>query len=294
MINLKYSAALLLVGSSLAWANAPTTGIDIDSTSIGIDKSIQVNNYIAATVDGGGEFTGTLTGTTGTVGFWCVDDQEAFYFGESGLANVTNLSSVATINSSATHYGNVTDTSTPSWTNGTGTILANATTADDRYTLAAYLISQYTGFDTSIAPTAQDDAIQEAIWAITNTTATTASDPAIYENGFSTLGTNTGVTSVDYWVEQALANAGNAVDTSAWAVVSWGANASGTLYDGSYAATDGSGNPVSSNQTFLVELSNPSTVITHNNNLAPEPGFYGLLTVAVTGLLFAVRRRNKA
>lgn len=291
---------LLLTGATLAYGS-----VTIDSSSLGFDQSIQVNGNLGyQTAGGGGEFYGSLSGTPGTntVGFWCVDDQEAFSFGESGLANVTLLSDTALINSTQTHYGTVTNSSNTSnpgqWLN-TGALpapygsssLASANTADDRYTLAAYLVTQYNGFDAGInGNTAEDDAIQQAIWAITNTTLTTADDPGIYENNYRSLTATTGSANIDsvaYWVNQALQNAGNSVNTSDWAVVSWGADASGNLYEAPWNDSSGS-----TNQTFLVELSNPSST-THNNGLSPEPGFYGALAVGLSGLFYAARRRKK-
>jgi len=303
MLSAKYFGAFLLVGASLAHATAPTPGYAISSTSIGINQAIYVNgNNGYQTAGGGGEFAGTLSGTSAA--FWCVDDQEAFGFGQTGLANVTLLSNTAVINSASTHYGTVTNTSSPSspgqWLNtGTGASsstpgLADAMTAQNRYTLAAYLVAQYQGFDTSIlggAAQAEDDAIQQAIWAITNTTLPQgALNGGIYENNNRSVNATTGAGNVDssaYWINQAITHYGDVVQ-SGWAVVSWGAAADGTLYQGPYYASQ------STNQTFLVELGSGPQITTGGSGLAPEPGFYAALAVGLSGLFFAVRRRRKA
>jgi hypothetical protein len=311
MIDLKYCGALLLMGTSLALANAPTPGYAVSSGYVGIDQGIQVNGQDGyQTAGGGGQFQGTLSNSTlgsSAASFWCVDDQEAFYFGESGLANITLLSNTATIDSASTHYGTVLNSTNPNnpgqWLNtgaipGYSTSLATENTAADRFTLAAYLVTQYPGFDTSItgnttAAQNEADAIQQAIWAITNTTLTSADYAGIYENNYRSVSATTGALNVDssaYWIDQAISNASR-VNRNGWAVVSWGASPTGTLNTGGYA--DGSN---STNQTFLVELTGTTPLIPTGGGQGntPEPSFYGALTVGLASMIFAVRRRKKA
>ena len=95
----------------------------------------------------------------------------SFLFGQYGLANVTllnNANGTYGIDTTATHYGTVTNispTGLPTdpgqgqWLN-TGAIpgyspdtLASYNTAQSRYTLAAYLVTQYQGFDTTVVDT---------------------------------------------------------------------------------------------------------------------------------------------
>jgi hypothetical protein len=69
--------------------------------------------------------------------------------------------------------------------------------------------------------------------------------------------------------------------------VSWGAEADGALDTGYYSEIPGG-----ARQTFLVELDEGPLV--HGFTSTPEPGFYGILAIGLTGLLFAVKRRHKA
>jgi hypothetical protein len=294
------------MGASLALADAPpTTGFAISSGYVGINQAIQVNGQNGyQTAGGGGEFEGTLSNSTlgsSAAAFWCVDDQEAFYFGESGLANITLLGNTATIDSTATRFGTVqngTNASNPGqWLNTSGN-LASENTAFDRYTLTAYLVTQYNGFDTSIvgdttAEQNEADAVQQAIWAITNTTLTTADDAGIYENDYRSVNATTGALNVDsvaYWINQAINNASQ-VNLNGWAVVSWGAQSNGALNTGNYA--DGTN---STNQTFLVELTGTTPLLPTGGGQGstPEPGFYGALAAGFGGMIFAIRRRKKA
>jgi hypothetical protein len=273
----------------------------VPTSYTGTNITVQVNSQLGySTQGGGGEFAGTLTNQSSTINtaFWCVDDQEAFYWGESRPANVTLLSNVTT-DASQVRYGNVTNTSTPiAWTNN-GPVPGYAADslpalAQSRYTLAAYLVSQYPGFDGSIdqslaSDPGESDAIQEAIWAITNTNSTVSNgtNPGIYENGFTDLNGTTGGNaddSVAYWVNQALLHS-STVNPNGWAVVSWSA-VNGVLGTGGY------GDSASTNQTFLVEVG--STQIYTTGAPTPEPAFYGLLAAGLSGLFFAARRKNRA
>jgi hypothetical protein len=293
--KLRLSATFFLAGAAAVYANSPLP----DTTYTGIDKTIQVNTQSGfAAGGGGGEFLGTLTSntsspTTVSTYFWCVDDQEVFSFGQSALANVTLLGNVAA-NPTQVRYGNVTNSGTPNWTNNptsTATIAAIGstdasllpTTAQDRYKMAAYLVSQYDGFNATVNNVDQNNAIQEAIWSITNNSGYAGG--GIFDSGFSDMsgGSGSSTSSVAFWVDKALANY-TTINPQTWAVVSWGATATGALDTGRYDSSS------PARQTFLVELDgNPFITTT-----TPEPGFYGALAAGLGGLFFAARRKKNA
>lgn len=232
---------------------------------------------------GGGAFAGTVSpgGASPTVNtaFWCVDDQT--YFSPSTtpgpLANITLLSDL----SSAPGL-NQTEYSTA---NGTFTLtndpIGNAAIAQDpqtRLLMAAYLITQYGGYNTgggSFSQTpitgnqATNDDIQNAIWAITNNTAFTGA------NGHTGPGNHsTSDAGVQYWINQAFLNYASVSQTS-WALVTWQVNGGGTVT-----------NP---QQNFLVAVQTPG-----NDTSTPEPGFYGVLALALSSLTLVVSRKRKS
>jgi hypothetical protein len=214
---------------------------------------------------GGGEFAGTINGDSTL--FWCVDDQEEFTFGDSGYGNVTLLQNVGA-DANSVKYGNVTNGGTPTWTNTSDTFdsVALPSDATDRFAMEAYLVSKYNGFVGSesgavVANTAQDLAIQEAIWSITNNSS--------LSGGFSTIsGNDTNNTTDQYWIHQALLNYAG-VNLGDWAVVSWTTDSSGNL------------NLRDDKQTFLVQVT-----------ATPEPRLYGMLAAGMAGLCFFARRRQ--
>jgi hypothetical protein len=255
----------LTVTATVAFADpAPIT----NSSDIGLAQSLVLIDTPSGSSQmgvGGGEFAGTVNGYSTL--FWCVDDQEEFTFGDSGYGNVILLSNVAA-NSSFVKYGNVTNSGTPGWTNTTDTFdsVTLPGTATSRFEMAAYLVSQYNGFTGSesgaiVSNTAQDLAIQEAIWSLTNN--------STLSGGFSTISGNDSDNTTDqYWIHQALLNYAS-VNTGDWAVVSWTTDSSGNL------------NWQSNKQTFLVQVA-PT----------PEPRFYAFLILAMAGLFFFARRRQ--
>jgi len=287
----------LLTGVSVVYANSP---LPISSSAyLGLD-TLNTSNYSAGSscvsVNGiacGGEFTGTLgIGTANSspvdINFWCVDSQEDFSFGQGGLAQVVALPQIAS-DPSNVRYSQVTDgTSGPVWSNqtislptsivasGSVTLASDATT---RYEMAAYLVSQFPGFASSVdGSNPESTAIEGAIWDIMSNNTPT-------ENAFSyfpALGTagSPGVDDVDYWIYQASLASNYDSTATDFAVLSWGA------VDPNGLTSIGSGNA----QTFLVELS-PGVV---TNNSTPEPAFYGALAIGLSGLVFAARRRKKA
>jgi hypothetical protein len=251
----------------------------------GVDFGLTMTNYVNSTVDGGGEFYGTVTPSNSSykpqiTNFWCVDDQQAFYFGQTSTANITPLGSIGTTpgGNLQVRYDNV-GTGGYTWTNtsvptGSNTSLALPPDAQQRYQMAAYLIGLYNFSSNSV----DNNAIQEAIWAITNNNSGNGS-PSQYQSGYSDLSLASGDVNTD--VQLALANyqSQTPASLSNWAVVSWGASATGVLNNGAYNASD------SANQTFLVQLGGSSGP----NTATPEPGFYALLALGLGGLFFATR-----
>jgi hypothetical protein len=284
------AVAISLCGVSLVFADLqplPNTG-----GYTGVDFGLSVTGYVNATVDGGGQFYGTVTPSNISyspliTSFWCVDDQEAFAFGQTATANITPLGGIGTTPGAnlQVRYDNV-GSGGYRWTNatvptGVNSSLALPTDAQDRYQMAAYLVSLYDFSSNSV----DNNAIQEAIWAITNNNSGDGS-PGQYETGYSNLSLASG--DVNIYVRQALANYQSptvGASLSNWAIVSWGASATGVLNNGAYNASD------SANQTFLVQLSGSSG----NSNgggpggSTPEPGFYGLLALGLAGLFFTRR-----
>ena len=241
---MKFNSQFLILTVVLACAIAvyADTYNPVPAQYLGISKSIQVNGNVGyAAGPNGGQFMGTIGGFS--TYFWCVDDQLFFQPGQSGLANVTRLSDVSTY-ANEVRYGDVTNDAagTPHWTN----IIANGSnlpsSAQERYQMAAYLISQYHGFDSTILPEQRSDAIQQAIWAITNN-----DSPFIQNGGYKTISALPGdENTTGYWVDEARLHYGS-VDMSRWAVVSWGVDKNGTLGTAGYGSEDGA------RQTFLVE-----------------------------------------
>ncbi len=281
---------LLLCGGPLLASFGPPGPIPIADTGthIAIQVGLAVAPYSSGT-DGnmgygagpsGGQFLGTVAGDPNYTGFWCVDDQLFFKPGTSNFANITVLSP-GIDNNSKVRYSNVTNAGSPQWTNQTvnGDTLSSSATV--RYEMAAWLISQYTGFDIQISTTnkPRSDAIQKAIWAILNN-----SSPTQQQAGFSAIGAIGTDTTAGYWVHQAYVASTNgflgydkglkAFDATKWAVVSWGVKADGTLDTGGYTTSS------PALQTFLVEV-------------VPEPGFYGALALGFTGLAFFIRRKRR-
>lgn len=286
MKALRCASILTVLGVSSLLATPGPPG-PVPVADIGIHVQIQVGiiqapysaspygNMGYGAGGGGGQFLGTVTGDPNYTGFWCVDDQITFSPPATAFSNIVSLSP-GIDNSPYVRYSNVTNGSgTPHWTNQTvnGDNLSSSATV--RYEMAAWLISQYTGFDSSIsnAHPGREDAIQHAIWAITNNSTSSS--------GFQTYGalTLSDQTQDSYWIHQAyLASqdgflgfkgiSAATLDPTKWAVVTWGVNSTGGLTG------------VTALQTFLVEV-------------VPEPGFYGVLAVGLAGLaFFRLRKRN--
>jgi len=266
--QMKYTLMFLTLtaGAAVAFADpAP-----ISTSNLGLAQSLVVSDTPAGSSQlgvGAGEFAGTINGASTL--FWCVDDQEEFYLGDSGYGNVIQLQNVAA-DSNYVRYGNVTNGGTPGWTNTTDTPDSTPLpgSATNRFAMAAYLVSQYNGFVASesgavVQNTSTDLAIQEAIWSLTNNSS--------LSGGFSAItGNDSDNTTDQYWIHQALLNYAS-VNLADWAVVSWTTDSVGNL------------SWQSNKQTFLVQVA-PT----------PEPRFYGFLIVAMAGLFFFARRRQLA
>jgi hypothetical protein len=152
--------------------------------------------------------------------------------------------------------------------------------------MAAWLVSQYNGGTNIMVPTAtaQNTAIQDAIWAITDNNSSSAENGGAFYQISATPSVQGDPTTSDlYWVDQALQHY-VAVDTSAWAVLSWQVDPNTGQISNSPDYNNGA------RQTFLVELDG-GTVTTQN--LAPEPGFYGALALGLSGLALSLNRRKK-
>ncbi len=143
-----------------------------------------------------------------------------------------------------------------------------ADSALNRFRMAAYLVSQYSSFPggpTSGGST--DDAIQRAIWKIMyNNTGTNSLN-------FTFSDVSSGAGSGNTWIDLArsfVLNANNSSFFNNWAVVSWTVDSTGNLNA-----------PNTPNyQTFLVQI-------------VPEPGFYGMLALGLSGLAVAIGRRRR-
>jgi hypothetical protein len=264
---------------------------------LGVNQTVQVNQYAGTgTNGGGGEFLGTVsngtlgvanTGIGSTVAFWCVDDQEYFAFGQVSTADIVQLSQVNSTNVNVRYSG----TPTNGWIDQTTPAGLTATQFDNvqtRYMMAAWLVSQYNGYDqyvngsaTGVIPGTTNNDIQQAIWDLTDTNGYGQNPSGNWHAGSYCDPTNlTSCAGVAAWISAAASNY-QSVNTNLWAVVSWGATAQGNLYTGSYGSSD------PGLQTFLVELPVGTTSTT------PEPGFYGALALGLSSLVFSVSRRKK-
>ncbi len=295
MTSVRYIGFFLLAGASLAYANTP---LPISSSYLGLD-TLTTSNYSSGSscvsVNGvacGGEFTGTLGTGVGNnnpvpINFWCVDSQEDFYFGQGGLAQVVALPQITNSDPNVRYSGVTNSPGAAVWTNQTislptGLPASSITLASDaktRYEMAAYLVSQFPGFDASVnGGNPESTAIEGAIWDIMSNN-TAAENPFNYFPALGTTG-SPAVTDVDYWIYQASLASNYDSTANNFAVLSWDAvNPSGLV-------PIGAGNA----QTFLVELSNTGG---GGQNPTPEPTFYGALAIGMSGMALAVRRRKK-
>jgi hypothetical protein len=222
--------------------------------------------------------------------------------GNQYTTDIAALNGIIVPTDTSVRYGNLTTVSPAAngWSNSltdpTGLDAGMVNSAAYRYTLAAALVSEYNGSPTTNDPqeltnTPVNAAIQEAIWYITYN-----SD---YQAGATWPPTGSGIPANDNcsgsfnandyscWVQYAEDNA-NTVNTSAWAVISGPADASGNLL--SPANVDGS----PSYQTFLVQVAAGSITTGSSGGPLPEPTYFALLGVSCLVLFAVSRRRRKA
>ncbi|PWU03835.1 MAG: hypothetical protein C5B51_18095 [Terriglobia bacterium] len=246
-------------------------------------NNIQLPNPICISGECGGAFQAGVGGASPLATLWCVDSQEFVSLGQTYTANIVLLSDSTKMgDGTQVRYGNVTgnagntsqtDASPGNWDFDIHDAFNSYNTALSRYTLAAFLISQYTPTPQGPADTAQNEAIQRAVWRImSNTNAHLA---AQINTGLNLGGgdISTGVPANGNWVAYAEAQLHanpNLINLNGWAVVS-GAYANGNLLNGANAI-----------QTYLVQVAVP----------VPEPGFFALLALGVAGVVTKARRRK--
>ena len=138
-IPLAFSATCLLAG--------PVSSLNVGMQPITITS--QMTN-----INGGGSFAGTVDGFSTT--FWCIDDQRFFSTPTSFTGDIVVLG-----NWTNTQTVQAEKASSPTWGDGL------SLTELQRFQAAAWLIEQYSGFPNGPTGTANDVAIQNAIWRLT-------------------------------------------------------------------------------------------------------------------------------
>jgi hypothetical protein len=158
----------------LLWLSFSSTAMFGDTLSL-----YQTYNINASPVNGGGQFMGTLDGTD-PVTVYCID-----FANDLSSPQTVDVSTLANI--SDTRYGNTSPSNftffdgtmaSDSLYTGTGANALTTTqltlTAEQRYLLAAYLVTQY---QLVLPPTTailnMNDGLQGAIWDLLNTSNTT-------------------------------------------------------------------------------------------------------------------------
>jgi hypothetical protein len=208
----------------------------------------------------GGAFTERIGGINATI--WCVDSQLSVSWGDTYPAFIEDLNGTpAAFDAQHVHYAGVTTTGLGGWSYSLSglNIGIDPNAAQTRYELAAILISQYLPGDSMPGNTPYNQAIQDAIWRLT-------------ENNSAQTITNA---SADAWVTFATNSLNSMSSLSAssffsqWAVVSGGWDPT-TFFSGQHQY-----------QTFLVQVT-------------PEPRFYGLLLVVLLSLCGVIYRRRIA
>jgi hypothetical protein len=226
--------------------------------------------YTPAQPDVPGNSTGTapLANTT-RINLWCVDNQLSFEPWKAYQANILTLNYIG--GAYDIRYENLPlngDGFANPIPNNLGVANLSPDQAAFRYRMAIWLVTQYEGAGgagdyRNPLNNDRNKAIQHAAWAVMDTT---GNGPATAINAYSKNGHTS-----SYWFNEAATwVAGNFNHNlfKRWAVVSaW--NTAGGL----------SNNPASDRvQTFLTEV--------------PEPGFYGLLALGLSGLFVAIKRRR--
>jgi hypothetical protein len=208
----------------------------------------------------GGAFTERIGGINATI--WCVDSQLSANWGDTYPAYIEDLNGTpGPFDANHVHYAGVTTAGPGGWSYSLSglNVGIDPNSAKTRFELAAILISQYQPGASMPDNTAYNQAIQDAIWRLTeNNSAQTLTNP-----------------NADAWVTFAenslnsMSSASVSSFFSQWAVVSGGWDPT-TFFSGQHQY-----------QTFLVQVT-------------PEPRFYGLLLVGLLSLCGIVYRRRVA
>jgi hypothetical protein len=264
----------------------------------------------------GGAFNATInSGATQQLGsgvsatVWCVDYQLDVTTSSSYTTDIDSINNIIIPVDDNVRYGNLNSVSptgtSAGWTNSvvdpTGLDGNSTNSSSYRYALAAALVSEYTPSPQDVnGGSAVDTAIQEAVWYVTYNSdyAPGATWPPT-GSGIPASGSCSGAGAVDSaaptgaaasdfscWVQYAEDNA-NTVNTSAWAVVSGPADASGNLLPP--ATVDG----YPSYQTFLVQVATDTITTGSSGGPLPEPTYFALLGVSCL-VLFVVSRRRRS
>jgi hypothetical protein len=247
----------------------PSTVLNSSGYQLNTSVSVGASNPaypVSFNFGSGGGFTATID-STNTI-MWCVDAEEDIAPPTTYNADLVKLSTIGT-NSSYARYGNV---SSSQWQLN----LSGDNTAQQRYEMAAYLISQYPGYPVGPSPsnTLTDQELQAAIWETLWNSSVSPQGGLTYSKVFNGGGAfnSTDETAVANYISQAQAfvnNSSNASFFNNFALVSGGVNSNGSLQSPGV-------------QTYIVPLYTPATV--------PEPASIVLLGSLLAGAFLLVRR----
>ncbi|HEY3441419.1 MAG TPA: PEP-CTERM sorting domain-containing protein [Paludibaculum sp.] len=257
--NIVINAALVALSLGASALAAPLTPLPQSYTGLALNVAVTGHPY---NVGNGGAFDAAVAHDTGFTDafftqFWCVDNENSISPGANTkfLANVTPLGNWAGGINADVRKGTL---PAASWENG------GALTPLQRYQAAAWLLSQTSFYLGLSLPGANDVAIQQAIWALTDVKGVSPNNSA-WTNAFFT-------NAVNFISLGANVNYGK----GEWAVVSGVVNSSGVV-----SATD-------RRQTFLVQLQQRE--IEHNP--VPEPATYAMMGLGLLAIAGLRRRKS--